>query len=104
MIKYIDADEFIKELNEAQDDIRPNDYYKGLGLAKRMVSEMAGEDVAPVKHGHWVITEYEYLDCSNCGEAYYIGAVSTRQANEWLEKGYAYPYCPYCGAKMEAEE
>lgn len=56
-----------------------------------------------VKHAHWVITEYEYLDCSHCGKAYYTGADSHREAKEWLEKGHAYSYCPYCGAKMDEE-
>ena len=55
-------------------------------------------------HAHWVIIEYEYLNCSHCGESYYTGTESTEQAKEWLEKGYAYSYCPYCGAKMDEKE
>jgi len=59
-----------------------------------------------VKHGHWVITEYEYYDCSICGNAYFNGCDSHAEARERLEKrSYdVYSYCPYCGAKMDGKE
>lgn len=47
MPRYIDANKLVEILNETQDDINPNNYYKGLGLAKRIVSEMPTEDVIP---------------------------------------------------------
>ncbi len=56
-----------------------------------------------VKHGFWFISEYEYLNCSVCGEAYFTGADSTAEAKERLAEGEYYPYCPHCGAKMDAE-
>lgn len=68
------------------------------------ISDVPTADVQEVIHAHWVITEYEYLNCSHCGEAYYTGAESTEQAKEWLEKGYAYSCCPYCGAKMDGKD
>ena len=52
------------------------------------------------KIGHWFISEYEYLNCSCCGESYYTGATSTKEARQMLASGQYYKYCPYCGAKM----
>ena len=57
-------------------------------------------DLAEVVRGHWIIHEYEYLNCSLCGQAYYTGCDSFDQARHRLEAGEMYPYCPYCGAKM----
>ena len=49
------------------------------------------EDVAPVRHGHWVsINEYPYEKCSICGE--------THDTVRCLDN-----YCPNCGAKMDEE-
>ena len=53
------------------------------------------------KKGHWIIDDYDYLDCSCCGESYYTGCDSTKEAQERLEKGQVYTYCPYCGAYMK---
>lgn len=56
-------------------------------------------DVAPVKHGHW-IEEYDcgYITphCSECGE--------TALTKEETSYDYVYSsYCPRCGAKMGGE-
>lgn len=61
-------------------------------------------DVAEVKRGHWFFTDYDYFDCSECGEAYYNGCESTKEAKHRLETGEVYSYCPYCGAKMKEDE
>ena len=60
---------------------------------------MPTADVAEVKHGEWYVTEYEYLNCSICGEAMYTGCNSTQEAN--LLKDHWTSYCPNCGAKMD---
>lgn len=52
-------------------------------------------------HGHWIIDEYEYLDCSCCGESYYTGCDSTKEAKHRLKTGDVYKFCPYCGARMD---
>ena len=58
------------------------------------------------KVGHWVITDYEYYDCSVCGESYYNGCESRKEAEERLKmRPYdVYSFCPHCGAKMEEGE
>ena len=56
------------------------------------------------KHGHWIIDEYEYLDCSCCGESYYTGCDSTEEAKHRLKTGDVYKFCPYCGARMDGEQ
>jgi hypothetical protein len=43
-------------------------------------------DAVPVRHGKWVI-EDGHVCCSECGE---------------ISK--EYNYCPYCGARMDADE
>ena len=53
------------------------------------------------KTGHWIINEYEYCTCSECGESYFNGCDTSSQAKEYLDNGLSYNYCPYCGAKME---
>ncbi len=70
------------------------------------VDDLPVADVQEVKHGHWVITEYEYYDCSVCGDSYFNGCDSHAEARERLEKRLydVYSYCPYCGAKMDEKE
>lgn len=60
-------------------------------------------DVAPVVHAKWLIEEYEYLTCSRCGDDYYTGMDSTKQAEANLIDGEVPKYCPNCGAKMDGE-
>ena len=73
-------------------------------LIKRQQAEierLKAADDQPVKHGHWIVTEYynpsEFgeekaytFKCSECGNAYH----STMGMS----------YCMDCGAKMDGEE
>ncbi len=47
-------------------------------------------EAEPVKHGEWVLGEFDIPHCSECGEKMLELAVSK--------------YCPFCGAKMDLEE
>lgn len=49
-------------------------------------------EFAPVKHGHWKSTPTAWIYCSICGN---------EPPNE---TNVATPYCPNCGAKMEADD
>lgn len=53
-------------------------------------------DVAPVRHGRWMLMEYPY------GQKTYI--CSECKDDDWWNRRYAYGderYCPNCGAKMD---
>ena len=55
---------------------------------------MDAADVAPVRHGRWVLDEKRYVVyCSECSEpvSYYPNIRDVREENH---------YCPNCGAKM----
>lgn len=52
--------------------------------------------------GHWGFVKYDCACCSACGENITTPFDTTAEAEEkWSE---LYPYCPYCGAKMEYVE
>ena len=48
-------------------------------------------EVAPVRHGRWVDTDSEFVQCSLCKYPVYAAWNATN-------------YCPNCGAKMDLEE
>ena len=51
---------------------------------------------------HWIGGEYETAICSKCGNDIDTGFDTTGEAKgKWGER---YPYCPYCGAKMERDK
>ena len=55
---------------------------------------MDAVDVAPVRHGRWVLDEKRYVVyCSECSEpvSYYPNIKDVLEENQ---------YCPHCGAKM----
>ena len=54
-------------------------------------------DVAPVRHGRWVLDEKRYVVyCSECSEpvSYYPNIRDVREENH---------YCPNCGSRMDLE-
>lgn len=86
MSNYIDRDILLEELNEAQ--IEGDEYYKGLGKAKRIVCEQPNADVQEVKHGDWELIKKDRSKCSECGF----------QRN--IETQFGWKFCPMCGADM----
>lgn len=67
----------------------------------KMVDAQEAVDAEPVRHGEWLFSDYDYFTCSVCGDQYFTGADSTKDAKAMLENNAYYPYCPYCGAKMD---
>ena len=62
------------------------------------IKGMKAADVAPVRHGRWVLDEKRYvIYCSECSEpvSYYPNIRDVREENH---------YCPNCGAKMDLED
>ena len=59
------------------------------------INAMPTVDAVPVRHGRWIPVENDdmFCYCSECGTHEY------RETIEVLR----YDYCPYCGAKIEAE-
>lgn len=62
------------------------------------------ENYAPVVHGHWFLTEPEYLNCSVCGNPYYTGIETLSAELDHLEYAGGPKFCPNCGATMDGEK
>lgn len=105
MPKYINTD----KLNLYDDLFRKGKNDSGVWVwyrdVENFIKDAPAADVQEVKHGHWYFTDYDYFDCSECGEAYYNGCNSSAEARKRLETGQdVYKYCPWCGAKMDGEK
>ena len=55
------------------------------------IGKVPAADVQPIKHGRWVVDEYGYLRCDNCGEVCLRNDIGI-YVKSW--------YCPECGADM----
>ena len=90
----------IKE--QEQDGFYPKSWDEEVIAFKCLIDGMPTIEAKPVVHAHWLITEYEYFDCSNCGRSIWNGCDSTAQAKQMLvNKEVVFQYCPYCGAQMD---
>lgn len=93
MSRYIDADKI--RYREMQNEV-------GFGwyTSREHINGLPSEDVEPVRHGHWILTQkisenaFRY-NCSEC--------------NRWVQDGAEknpsdrYLYC-HCGAKMDGKK
>ena len=92
-MRLIDADALYSELAKA------NSF--GELTAKKAIRRVANEptvDAEPVRHGHW-IDMGDFESCSVCHSTHLKEFQSYYGKVEWVKT----PYCPYCGAKMDAE-
>lgn len=105
MPRYIDADALMDKFQNLADD----DWNQGTGTtwanafaeSADVVDDMPTADVAPVRHGEWIGTEFDgYADgkpvyyewkCSACGCIF-------------EDEEPAWNFCPCCGAKMDGGE
>ena len=73
----------------------------GLNWACDIIEAMPSADVAPVRHGHWQITDaYPHnVYCSECHTKY----AQTHWA-VWDDGSLPRRFCPNCGARMDAKE
>ena len=61
------------------------------------IRKIQAADVAPVRHGRWILDEKRYvIYCSECSApvSYYPNIKDVREENH---------YCPSCGCKMDLE-
>ena len=68
-----------------------DDYAKGFQAALLAVMSIPAAEVAPVRHGHWIInSDGYYPQCSEC--------MSEPRGMEMTK------YCGECGAKMDGDK
>ena len=91
MTEYIERDTAIKALM--------NDAPEQVGYSREDAADciryMDAADVAPVRHGRWILDEKRYvIYCSECSApvSYYPNIKDVREENH---------YCPNCGCRMD---
>ena len=90
-MRLIDADKAYKVLTDYYHQ-RTEIQHKALKEAIERVPT-----VDPVKHGHWIKTDYEgTYECSVCGEMWTLNDGTPEENNM--------NYCTRCGAKMDEVE
>lgn len=110
MGRMIDADKLIDDLSDLKRSPWANTPYAsderklGIREALDMIQSIVRVDsqtvdAVPVRHGKWFIGTVPYFVCSEC---------KNRTPLRWDERlgyvlDYRSPYCPNCGAKMDAE-
>ena len=92
MAEYIEREAISEEIRKYYYKNPPNFSYgegfdRGLDRAQRAILDAPASDVAPVRHGRWIDTDYEFAQCSLCKYPVYAAWNATN-------------YCPNCGAKM----
>lgn len=99
MADYIDRETVLKILED-----HPAGTWRGCDVYSddvraimRKVDEQPAADVAPVRRGHWVRVGTG-TTCSECMQG--LLRINGKQS-EWVDLS-GMPYCPNCGAKMEA--
>lgn len=125
MARYIDADAFVREINErieaaikwgvnaiadrdSETKMRAEQAVATFCEASLTARKMPTADVQEVRHGKWLQhpTDRERDYCSVCGKAskrreHQIDMTcSLDDAVEW-DVEYEFLFCPYCGARMD---
>lgn len=95
MKRYIDADKFIEYLGFKNTE-EERDENIGEVVTLQDFDNQIADDVQEIKHGKWIfekdICGCTWFACQNCHK------------HIIMTKHRLYPYCPYCGAKMDKEE
>lgn len=91
-MRLIDADALMEVYTR-------HEFSSDMGDAIEILDNFSTMDAVPVRHGKWVIGTVPYFVCSEC---------KSRTPLRWDERlgyvlDYQSPYCPNCGAKMNAE-
>ena len=83
--KYVDVDRLFYPLY-----CEPLDF-SDKEKVTNFITKLPAADVVEVRHGRWIIDEWNTPNCSVCGCS-------------GIDDYYATPYCPHCGAKMDEVE
>ena len=125
MAEYIEREAISEEIRKYYYKNPPNFSYgegfdRGLDRAQRAILDAPAADVAPVRHGRWLLEANKdkvncrwnvTAECSNCcDEKKEIWAGFFPNVPDWLARDTALidaksvklsNYCPNCGAKMD---
>lgn len=102
MSEYINKETVLQDIDDKYDCYSPEietnkNIRKGLVSARMIIDKQSIANVQEIKHGKWEhdnrdVSYTNYL-CSEC-----------KNFLAFDENSNLYPYCPYCGAKMDKEE
>ena len=125
MAEYIEREAISEEIRKYYYKNPPNFSYgegfdRGLDRAQRAILDAPAADVAPVRHGRWILEAHDErvnyrwnvtAECSECcDEQKEIWAGFFPNVPDWLARDAALidaksvklsNYCPNCGAKMD---
>lgn len=98
MAEHIERDRLKKAFNEDVINTMQTWDPSLVNLLMIEIDEAPAADVAPVRHGRWIIHQAFEGKRHNCNEC-----IECSECNTWFGHDcYAKTnYCPYCGAKMD---
>ena len=86
MKEYIEKSMAFAVLVDFPGELSPENI--GLSIARKAIDSLPTADVAPVRHGRWILVDKNGTGvCSECHRQDYIDPLAT--------------YCRYCGALMD---
>ena len=99
MTKYIKLEELMKfpVRRNHYNKVHGNDFVSGIEMVLEYAKNIPAADVAPVRHGYWVIDDNNTREC-HCSECEWP---APRDVYEYHRE--QTEYCPVCGAKMEID-
>ena len=122
MAEYIEREALLREI-ERCDRLMVGDKTISVGALKRFILNRPSADVAPVRHGRWLLqannerTNYRWNVTAECSECCYekkeIWAGFFPNVPDWLARDVALEsaksvklsnYCPNCGCRMDLED
>ena len=108
MAEYIDKDKFchylFKQIAIFAENMIEVPVAVSLQSVVNEIQDFQSEDVQPVKHGRWIQDEHT---CSGCWTYNYVCSACGEIGGSWLRnirRDQMFPYCPFCGAKMDLED
>ena len=118
MDEYIEREAISEEIRKYYYKNPPNSSYgegfdRGLDRAQRAILDAPAADVAPVRHGRWVIEKRHTVSRNPYIDDNYFASATCSECDFCIHaetKSFGYPdlnttnYCPNCGAKLDLEE